>query len=398
MLPRSSGACTRGATVFLVALLVIGARRWPQLAEPAVWVEDGVFVVPGLLEHGWRYIAEPLNGYLIVPSKITSWAALKVSFSHYAFVSTIIASLVGALSVSMIALSPSLLPARLALAFAAVLVPIYPEPFALPLYVFWWTGLLLFIGMFWRGDGVVLRSVCVLIGGLSSPLVVVLTPFFVLRLWFDRSKSTSIAAALAALIASLQAYFILTTSDSNSTHELSPTTVGLGVEKFFGFYVLVDSPWALAAGLAILALLLAGLFGTERPFAYILLGLCLTATMAASLGRMDVAAFHPIRAGPRYFYYPYILLSWMLIYLAVRGRPAVKLASVAVLALALIDLPSRFVRHQEAIVSWPEQVSTCLSQPTTTLIFKMNDKARQVWTRDFSRKLCEAGHEGALFP
>lgn len=386
----------RWATAFLVAALLIAIRRWPQIADPAVWVEDGVLVVPGLLEHGWRFIFEPLNGYLILPSKLTSWLALKLSFTHYAFVSTILSTLVAALCVSLIAVCPSILPARLALAFATVLVPIYPEPFGLPLYVFWWTSLLLFVALFWRGDGVFGRATCVVVGGVSSPLVIVLTPLFVLRLSFDRSFGALVAALLSILVSALQAYFVFTTANSQTNRDFSIEALGLGIEKFFGFFAFLDSAMALPAGLLLIALLLFGLRFVEGRFAYLLLGLCLMATIVASLGRMEVAAFHPVRAGPRYFFYPYIIIFWMLIYLVVRGRSWIKLASVIFLGLAILDLKPRFVRQQQAIMAWPDQVRQCLSQPSTTFVIKTNDKARHVWTHDFSRSLCAAGQRGAV--
>lgn len=167
------------SSIFLISFLVIIIRRWSQIEHPAVWVEDGKYVVPDLLTYGWKSIFYPLNGYLIIPSKFCSWLALKISFIHYDIISTFLACIIQAACVAVIGCAPCVLPAQYALAAAAVLVPTNTEVFGLPLYVFWWTTLLLFPALFWRGNNPFKQTLLVVLGGTSSPVVVALLPAFI---------------------------------------------------------------------------------------------------------------------------------------------------------------------------------------------------------------------------
>ena len=66
--------------VFFIAAAILILRRPDHILLPAVWNEDGTFVLPELL---WQSIIRPESGYLIVP-RVLSALALAISFNHYA--------------------------------------------------------------------------------------------------------------------------------------------------------------------------------------------------------------------------------------------------------------------------------------------------------------------------
>lgn len=64
-------------------------------------------------------------------------------------------------------------------ATSALLVPTDREVFGVCLYTFWWTSFLLFLVVLWneRSQDIRWRLVSVLLGGLSSPVIFLITPF-----------------------------------------------------------------------------------------------------------------------------------------------------------------------------------------------------------------------------
>ena len=200
---------------------------------PAVWNEDGSWIVPATIESGWRAIFAPVNGYLIVPSRFITWLALQISFEHYAAVSTALGVFAQALCVSAIAFSPTLLPFRLGMAIAVLLVPTDPECFVLPQYTFWWTTLLAVLAVFWTERHQLVRSVFVVLGGLSSPLIVAIAPILVLRAAIERSWGNAMAATVGIGAAATQ-YFLVRQSDYMPPLEWWRSDILVTAEKMGG--------------------------------------------------------------------------------------------------------------------------------------------------------------------
>ena len=97
-------------------------------------------------------------------------------------------------------------------------------------------------------------------------------------------------------------------------------SLGLIIEKFFGRFVWgLDSPNAdQYAGLILAGIALAATAGyallnlRNRWLAFVLLYL-LSGSIALSVMRVNIDVPSPTGGGPRYFFYPYVFLSWILI-------------------------------------------------------------------------------------
>ncbi|NJL44995.1 MAG: hypothetical protein HC922_03090 [Leptolyngbyaceae cyanobacterium SM2_3_12] len=64
----------------LVGFAVLYFTRRPADAlYPAVWAEDGLYNIPQGVAHGWLSLWIPVNGYLIVPSKLITLITLAIS-------------------------------------------------------------------------------------------------------------------------------------------------------------------------------------------------------------------------------------------------------------------------------------------------------------------------------
>ena len=186
-------------------------RRWCQIASPQVWDEDGTQIIYGFITHGWVELLQPVNGYLITVPKIISMISLRVSFLHYPVVSTILSwSFIVSVGLA-IAISPAPIHGKFLCAAAAFMIPSDPEVFGLPLYTFWWAALLLFLVALWDEKRPTLgwRLCFLLLGGLSSPVIILVLPVLYFRVCLYRSlRSEYVIAFVATLIAVVQILFV----------------------------------------------------------------------------------------------------------------------------------------------------------------------------------------------
>ena len=196
--------------IFAVAAIIIALRRPDQIRNPEVWNEDGLFIIPQILQAGFSAVFLPVNGYLILPSRLITWAALQFPLEIYPFVSTIIGLTVQAACVASIACAPSYLRWPAACALVTCVLPMNAEVYLLPQYSFWWTTLLLFLALIWKtGERPVTRTAFAIIGGFSTPLVAPIAALFVLRLavtrsWKDDLPPTIAVCIIAAILAHLK--------------------------------------------------------------------------------------------------------------------------------------------------------------------------------------------------
>ncbi len=365
------GTAVKALVVFVVAVIAIGARRWPQLISPDVWVEDGLTVVPSYVHDGWAGLFDPVNGYLIVPSKLTTFVALTLSFDHYALVSTILAIAAQAAVVVVVAVAPTVLAAPVLAALLALFLPIGSEVYGLPLFVFWWTTLLLILALFWR-DGTSLgwRVAAIVVGGLSSPFVVAAWPAFAVRAVVDRNRGNLVALVAALALATVQGSIMmrLHATGAEPPFEALHHIPSL-ISKYFGtaLYSLGQhgaGPFGAAVVIFLAGAVLA--IPRERRLVYVLLALCLAVAIFTSVARVPVDAPHPLLAGPRYFFFPLLLTGWMLIMLAQEARRSVALIAMIIAGAYAPSLAASFLyQPQEPREPWPDQVAACVAAPDT---------------------------------
>jgi hypothetical protein len=315
----------RNALAFLAILGLLATRRWQQLVLPQLWVEDGTQLLSAYIDQGWAALFVPVNGYLVVVPKIISAISVELSFSNLPIISTIIAWLFIAFVGMAIALSPTKLKWRMCCAISVFFIPSAPEVFGVPLYTFWWSALLLFLVVLWdeKAAHIGWRIVFLLLGGLSSPVIVAVLPVLYLRscYLYKSLKSERVITFIATLIAAIQLYFVLSGSSITITDSTSPlpllTAIKLIVPKFMGTFMVGNwnsSPSFLwVEGTALLALIVAWLASNYRTaWAWILVYLLLI-SIAMAATRIDLREINQCTSGPRYFFFPYILTFWILI-------------------------------------------------------------------------------------
>ena len=383
------------AAAFALAFLIAFLRRGGNLLSPQLWTEDGIYMVPHFLTHGW-WPLKGEEGYLTVVPHLISNLALTFAPQSFVEVSTWLAWIFMAGAAAIIAGAPTLLKGRLWLALACFLVPTDPEIFGIPLYSFWWVGLLLLLLPFWQPEPKqgVARATLLILAGLSSPIAIVTAPAMAARALILRHRTDIALAVIALLCAAAQIYFVAKDPDIDIAKDISWATPRLVVEKFFGWFA-----WEavrpnirddlLLAGFAVIAV--AGAVAWKSPNRAVALGLLylLGGTVATSVSRIDLALLNPLDGGPRYFFYPFVLLAWILIQgLFLRPFAVGRILCAGILAGALYNaVATGWSRGQEDL-SLDRHLASCLHFEVYALPLQWVGYASHVMRHDYAGEQC----------
>ncbi len=221
-----------GATVAVLFL-----RRPDQFLSPYIWVEDGTIVLPAFAARGWWSILEPVNGYLIMASKLITLSAFQISFGLAAHIALWLTVAFTTLVVLAVAFSPTHLRYKPLCALAVLLVPTDAEVFAVSEYAFWWAGILLILAVLWDGGRPWLRAGYVLLGGLSSPLIGPVAILLAIRAAWERCSTGMALAAMAVSLAALQAGVAYVTIHNSGAATLGLLAAHTAVDKLVGFFL-----------------------------------------------------------------------------------------------------------------------------------------------------------------
>jgi hypothetical protein len=351
-----------------IFLLLLASRRWDQLVSPQVWCEDA-WLIEGFIKAGWYEFLLPLNGYLTLMPKLITSTSLIISIYHYPVISTVLTWVFTTFVASTVAFAPIHLRGKALCAISIFLIPSDPEVFGLPLYTLWWSAILLIVCALWdeKVPARFVRTAFVLAGGLSSPYIFIALPVFYFRAFRYRAhRAERMIAVVATIVAALQIPFVIL----GAKKEIPPLSSICQhvVPKFCGWFVLgnlyQDSSLLWAAGLSVVILVTSYLFFQRRdPAAWILFAL-FAGAIFSSIVRVDPSILVPSRAGPRYFFLPYVLTYWILIQLYLRSKTGfVRFLAATVVLMALLNaVPVWERRHED--MRWAENLRSSRLFPT----------------------------------
>ena len=163
-----------------------------------------------------------------------------------------------------------------------------------------------------------LRSLLLVLSGLSGPTIVFLLPIVLYRHYrFRQERRELILAALSVLLAAVQGAFLLQATGMRPKLDLLRIPIDLAT--FIGMHVsgiaVSDRRLHLGIGVLTCSLLLLALFKIRLEVRHeLLVGLLAMNCIAVSL-RAPLTILHPAVAGPRYFFLTYILLAWLIIHI-----------------------------------------------------------------------------------
>jgi hypothetical protein len=393
----------RAAVLVLLTLAVLFFRRPDQFLHPYVWVEDGPIILRAFAERGLASIAEPVQGYHILVPKIIALTAFKTSILWTPEIQLVLTVAFIAAVVAAVAFSPTHLPWPYPSAIAVLFIPTDAEVFAVSEYTFWWAGLLLILALVWDADRgkAWLRWLYLVIGGLSSPIVVPICALIGLRAVIERRGSEFVAAGIAVAAAAIQ----LATTYFNAQLKTTPFQLGAfwtAAERFFGFFFVGGNPFDsrrfLLAGLLLGAVLLAAIWISRRKldrcFALLVLAYILICLITAI--RLPVDAIHPVHAGPRYFFYPFIVLAWIILWVAAKSPRPMRIALIGICCWTAL-LAGRDLSRRHEAVDWRQHVTACAQSERYELPIHFAGTTRFMWSVDLTGEQCRKLISGSLF-
>lgn len=389
------------AALALATIVILIWRRPDQLLHPYVWVEEGIITLPAYLHHGWLSLFYPVQGYLVLPSKLIFLAAATLSFEHLPKLTYWFTVIFTFFVVACVARCPTYLRWPVACAMAVLLVPTDAEVFAVSEYAFWWGIVLLLVSLLWRSDarGTSFRAVLTVIGGGSSPLIIPLVSLFIVRAFVFRTKREYVILGIAVAIATVQILCLLVTGNilhDASSYGIANLNIPILIEKFFGWFVFWSKhshvgAWRTVLVGVLVILALAGISYRNRK--KLDAGTCLLVggliiAIAASVARVPLTSIHPILAGPRYFFLPYILLAWLLIRTASDSAVWERSLIVLLLVSALHQTAMYGQRHQDPI-NWRAEIHACTTSPKPYSLPIQRDGSRATaWNITLSSSEC----------
>lgn len=405
---QRTGPAGRWATLLLLTVAVLWWRRPDQFSHPYVWVEEGSYTLKAYAATGLASLMEPVSGYFVLAAKLIALAAFRVSIEWAPEIAAALTVLFTAGVVAAVALAPTVLRGRPWCAVWLLLLPLDSEVYAVSEYAFWWAGVLLVLALLWDAEQgrAGWRAAFLVLGGLSSPIIAALAPLFALRALVERRRPEVAAALLAMLLAAAQtaAVFLVESDRQTYLQQIGPLAM-LG--KFVGFlYVSGFSPYEHRIGLAAVigGMLLAG-FGLAAWFArarldrlFVLLVLAWLVLCLASVARAPLEAIHPLAGGPRYFFYPFLLLGWIVIWLAAENpRRWARWALGAVLMSTVLVARERMPRRHD-YTDWRVELAACAAAPDTyPLPIQQDGRKENMVAVEFTGAECRALYAMSLF-
>ena len=381
-------------------LILLASRRYWQLIAPQVWAEDGTANgsvggsnLEAYVTKGWSAFFEPVNGYLIAVPKTISAISLAVSFSNYPLVSTILAWLFIALVGSAIVLAPTKLHGSFLCAATVFMIPSDPEVFGIPLYTFWWASLLLFLVALWDENRPSLgwRSGLLLLGGLSSPVIVMILPVLYFRAyWYRALRSERVIAVIASLIAAVQLYVILH-ADAAQSPPIASVLRNV-IPAFFGKFLLgnlgANVAWRWFAGIGLTCIIAAWLLRDRRNVSAWILFYLLTGSIALTVTRVDPAIIDPRLAGPRYFFFPFVLTFWILIQYFHTVPSSWLRGLIGIVAVIAIVNARPALSRQHDDLRWADHVRSCRFFPIYTIPVQSDGNRSSAWSLRLPGETC----------
>lgn len=384
------------AAVFFSLLLLRSSAR---LFHPQVWDEDGTRNIFDFVHYGLGSLFSSVNGYLLLIPKCITLVSLSVSFSYYPLISTVIAWCVILAALVVVASPGTQLRGGLLLGALALMVPTDTEVFGLPSYTFWWATLAVFAVVLWEKNSTDLkwRLVVVVLTGLSSPVIIGVAPFFLLRSVLYRKVWQEWIVSSSAVVCALVQFLVWKSWAAQHAPPVNLTAAKVGhiIPEFFGRYLVGNllhgnaSLWV--AGMVVLAFLAVLFVRYRQSAAYWLTAGLLIASIAMVAGRVDISIIDPVLAGQRYFFFPFILVSWCLLQATAGDKSWYwRFISSLLIALSVLNVVPvvRRVCHDD--LHWREHVLSCPFFARYLTPIEYNGRAFRAWQLDLTGAECRS--------
>ena len=361
----------KALALLALTILVLWIRRPDQFASPYIFIEDG-HILRDFAERGVLAIIGTVNGLQVLSARVISITAFKLSILHAPAIGVALTIAFTYFVIASIAFAPTCLRARLISAVVPLIIPTGPEAFAVPLMTVWWAGLLVLLALLWRGNqNQWLRITFIVIGGLSSPVIFALAPLFLAKALMERQTRDWLATWVALACATIYLLSLMLYGPSSAVTLPEFASLPISIGKFLGWFTtssfLDDRQtlvlWGFVSLAGLLAIIYAARNEIDRYFMLLvsaLLAICLT-----TAARVPMEVPHAYYAGPRYFFYQFTILGWLLVWIIVVSKEWLRLIAGYILIAAMLQGFSNpfFVwRHEKW--DWKKQIIDCATSDT----------------------------------
>jgi hypothetical protein len=353
--------------VLLLLLAIWAARRPDQFLHPYVWAEEALIIETwqsgGFLEAAFT----PIQGQFVLSSSLTSSLILSASFMDYPLLAYLAATcwFIGTALLWLLPGSRLPIELRIALSIAPALAPVGSETFGVLLYSFWWVTLWPVAVLFWDSPKWYLRMPVLLVAGLSSLTASALFIAFGFQWWVRRRREDLVSAVLLFFTFILQAV-IYFTSDRGQEAAVSIKNIAQQMFVNIGEYPFVWLDTAqfhylmfvgITAVLAALALVSHSRHGSPEFWTLWTLFLLVLGVFTVLSSIPAAKASEPIFAGgARYYFLPFIAVSWLAIALFTSPWKKATTVGVSILVAGSISLAPTFGTRTQEPLSWKTEV------------------------------------------
>lgn len=397
----------RAIVLVPLTVAVLFLRRPDQFLHPDIWVEDGKYILPAFVNEGAWTLTKPLAGYFLTATKLISVVAYSLSILWAPEIEQVLIVAFTSAVILAVALSPTHLRSPFLCAVAILFIPTESEVFAVSSYAFWWAGVLLLPALLWdsgRGGGW-WRASFIVVGGLSSPAILPVAVLMGLRALIERTRSEAVAFGLAALVSAIQIFGMLSQSVPVAWLKMAPVLPFLLVQTYVGNFFYADH--GAYIGYAVLLVLIGWAWAVrsrlDRYFGLLCLSFVLLSAMIATRNSAyPFGFFQSISYAPRYYFYPFIVLAWIMIFLASVSPRAVQIGTAAAFAAALVvaeAVPVNGIglsRRQDPI-DWRAHILACAEADEYAVPIHYIGRADKLWEVRLTGAQCRALIERSLF-
>jgi len=223
----------------------------------------------------------------------------------------------------------------------------------------------------------------------------------VLRAAVDRTAAEWVTAMLCALVAIAQ-ISALWNSPILGTLQSPAFLAAIGdIIRFVGSFLVgrKEGDYFLA-GAVMLALSGVAAFGVrdhlDRYFVLLLamfVGACMVST-----ARLPMNIISPFFAGPRYFFYPFVLITWAGIWLAANSAPWFRMA-LLIAYVAAVGFAAPLMSWRHIAIDWRAHVALCAKMDGLELpVLWWNASPLEIHWRQFLGRECRTFIDQSLFP
>lgn len=316
-------------TILLLSLLfflLLLLKRWNQLTEPEIWIEDGIYGIIQFTRVGWETLFMNEGGFLKTINVLITNTGMSISPLYYPEISTYLAWAFSIFISLAVVYSPTELRLKLLAAISIYFIPTGLENFGLPYYSYFWAGILLFLVALWTpGKSFYLRNFYTLFAGLSSPMIFILAPIQIFRsIFIQEYRKQELISLIVVLIAFSIQYQIFSSDGYTGTPlQLNMDFISVYISKFYGLYYLRELTGneykILFGGIFLILLFIAYWFQNKKDvYFYVIIAFLVGAGLSAILRKH--LSIDPLTPGSRYYFYPYILLSWTILYISTNQK------------------------------------------------------------------------------